>query len=80
MKKAAGTSGTPPKAVLSDEQLCATWLFYVEEMPAPQIAEVLGRSWVSVKTILFRARRKLAPLLAESKDIALAQPRVVSGA
>ncbi|HET6247903.1 MAG TPA: sigma-70 family RNA polymerase sigma factor [Tepidisphaeraceae bacterium] len=57
------------RKVLSEEQLCATWLFYVEEMPAPQIAEVLGRSWVSVKTILFRARRKLAPLLAESKEL-----------
>lgn len=56
-------------SVLSEEQLCATWLFYVEQMPAPQIAEVLGRSWVSVKTILFRARRKLAPIFAESRGI-----------
>ena len=55
--------------VLSQEQLSATWLFYVEQMPAPQIAEVMGRSWVSVKTILFRARRKLAPLLAVSRDV-----------
>jgi RNA polymerase sigma-70 factor (ECF subfamily) len=57
------------RAALTDEQLCATWLFYVEEMPAPQIALVLGRTWVSVKTILFRARRKLAPLLAESREV-----------
>jgi RNA polymerase sigma-70 factor, ECF subfamily len=55
--------------VLSEEQLCATWLFYVEEMPAPQIAEVLGRSWVSVKTILFRARRKLSTILSESTGL-----------
>jgi RNA polymerase sigma-70 factor (ECF subfamily) len=55
--------------VLSEEQLCATWLFYVEEMPAPQIADVLGRSWVSVKTILFRARRKLSAVLAESMGV-----------
>ena len=52
-------------AVLSEEQFSATWLFYVEEMPAPQIAEVLGRSWVSVKTILFRARRKLMPIFMD---------------
>ena len=40
-------------SVLTEEQFSATWLFYVEAMPAPQIAEVLGRLWVSVKTILF---------------------------
>ena len=54
-------------AVLSEEQLSAVWLFYVEEMPAPQIAEVMGRSWVSVKTILFRARRKLMPFLEDPR-------------
>jgi len=63
-------------AVLSEEQLCATWLFYVEQMPAPQIAEVLGRTWVSVKTILFRARRKLAPILAEFAGMEQNSPNV----
>lgn len=52
------------QSVLTAEQFSAVWLFYVEEMPAPQIAEVLGRSWVSIKTTLFRARRKLLPHLA----------------
>jgi len=58
-------------ALLTEEQFSATWLFYVEQMPAPQIAEVLGRSWVSVKTLLFRARRRLAPVLAESVEAGL---------
>jgi RNA polymerase sigma-70 factor (ECF subfamily) len=49
---------------LTHEQFAAVWLFYVEDMPAPQIASTLGRSWVSVKTMLHRARKTLAPFLA----------------
>jgi RNA polymerase sigma-70 factor (ECF subfamily) len=51
-------------AVLTDEQMAAVWLYYVEDLGAPEVAKVLGRSWVSVKTMLFRARRKLEPRLA----------------
>jgi RNA polymerase sigma-70 factor, ECF subfamily len=51
--------------VLSEEQLTALWLHYVEEMPAPEIARVLERSWTSVKVMIFRARRRLLPLLGE---------------
>jgi RNA polymerase sigma-70 factor, ECF subfamily len=51
--------------VLSEEQTTALWLFYVEEMSTRDIALVLGRSRASVKIILFRARRKLLPLVAE---------------
>ena len=47
------------RETLSDEQLAALWLFSVEDMSAPEIAKVLGRSWVSVKTMLHRARRRL---------------------
>ena len=50
--------------MLTDEQFAALWLYYVEDMPAPEIAKVLERSWVSVKTMLHRARRSLRPLLA----------------
>lgn len=49
--------------ILSRDELSALWLHYVEGMPAPQIARVLERSWVGVKTMLFRARKKLLPLL-----------------
>jgi RNA polymerase sigma-70 factor, ECF subfamily len=55
-------------AVLSEEQTTALWLHYVEEMPAREIARVLGRSWTSVKVMLFRARRRLVPLLGEFVD------------
>jgi len=51
--------------VLSEEQTTALWLRYVEDMPARAIAQVLGRSWASVKVMLFRARKRLLPLLGE---------------
>jgi len=50
---------------LGGEEFTAVWLYYVEEMPTREIAVVLERSWVSVKTMLFRARRKLRTLLEE---------------
>ena len=62
-------------AVLSEEQTTALWLHYVEEMPAGEIARVLGRSWASVeKVLLFLARKRLSPLLAEFvPDLGLAR-------
>jgi RNA polymerase sigma factor (sigma-70 family) len=53
------------RAVLSEEQYMALWLFYVDDVPAGEVARILNRSWVSVKTLMHRARRKLAPYLAE---------------
>jgi RNA polymerase sigma-70 factor (ECF subfamily) len=51
--------------VLSADEWTALWLFYVEEMPAREIAAVLGRSWVGVKTMLFRSRKRLLPLVSQ---------------
>src|SRR5687768_17299186 len=56
------------RSVLTEEQVLALWLFHVEELPAAEVAGVLGRSWVSVKTMLHRARRKLEPHLAAEVD------------
>lgn len=56
------------RRVLTDEQFTAVWLYYVEEMPTRQITRVLNCSWVSVKTTLYRARRRLEPHLARSED------------
>lgn len=53
------------QGALTEEQFAAVWLFYVEEMNAKDIALVLGRSWVSVKTMLFRARARLELRLRE---------------
>ena len=51
--------------LLSADEWTAIWLFYVEEMPAREIALVLGRSWVGVKTMLFRSRKRLLPLVSD---------------
>jgi RNA polymerase sigma-70 factor, ECF subfamily len=51
--------------VLSEGEMTAMWLHYVEDMPVRQIAVILGRSWVAVKTMMFRARKRLRPLLTE---------------
>jgi RNA polymerase sigma-70 factor (ECF subfamily) len=50
--------------VLSAEQYSAVWLYYVEGMKAGEIAQVLGRSWVAIKTMLHRSRKRLLPHLA----------------
>jgi len=55
--------------ILSEEQMTAVWLFYVEDMSAREIASVLERSWVSVKTMLFRARRRLLAVLREPETL-----------
>jgi RNA polymerase sigma-70 factor (ECF subfamily) len=52
-------------AALSEEQTTALWLYYVEDMPLRSIGLVLKRSPAAVKILLFRARRKLLPLLEE---------------
>ncbi len=54
--------------ILSHEECSALWLFYVEEMSAREIAAVLERSWVSIKTMLFRARRRMLEFLADRQD------------
>ena len=55
-------------SVLTEEQMTALWLYYVEDTPLRGISQVLGRSQPSVKIMLFRARRKLLPLLGEFDD------------
>lgn len=54
--------------ILTEEQLTALWLYYVENMPVQSIAHVLERTRTSTKVLLFRARRKLMPLLGEFDD------------
>ena len=64
--------------VLSLEELTAVWLYYVEQMPTREIAAVQERSWVSVKTMLFRARRKLRNLLPDLEPCAAPRRTVAS--
>jgi RNA polymerase sigma-70 factor, ECF subfamily len=51
---------------LSEAQTTALWLYYVEDFSVPEIAAVLGRSRGSVKVLLYRARRRLLPLVADA--------------
>ena len=65
--------------LLSEPQMTAVWLYYVEDMSVKDIARVQGRSRVAVKTMLFRARKKLLPALeglqpdnpAKDRDVTL---------
>jgi RNA polymerase sigma factor (sigma-70 family) len=52
---------------LTERQMTATWLYYVQEMPVNEIARVAGCSRGAVKTMLFRARKKLLPLVENRK-------------
>jgi RNA polymerase sigma-70 factor (ECF subfamily) len=64
---------------LDETKFTAIWLFYVEEMSVAEIAIVLDRSRVAVKTLLFRARKQLMPALADEVDsISCAVPAVAA--
>lgn len=53
---------------LTEQQHTTIWLFYVEQMSVKQIARVVGRSQVAVKTMMFRARQKLLGVLQGWND------------
>jgi RNA polymerase sigma-70 factor (ECF subfamily) len=53
--------------LLGPEQQTALWLRYVEDMAVKDIATVLGRTQVSVRVMLFRARAVLAPALEQER-------------
>ena len=46
--------------ILSESQRTVLWLRYAEELSNRDIARVLGRSQISVRVTLFRAREALA--------------------
>ncbi len=45
--------------VLPEPQMTALWMFYVEDKSVREIARIMQRTEVGVKTLLFRGRRKL---------------------
>jgi RNA polymerase sigma-70 factor (ECF subfamily) len=55
------------RRALSEEQVAALWLYYVEDLSAGQVARVLGRSWVSTKTMMHRARKRLMTAMSETE-------------
>lgn len=66
-------------SVLTEEQLTAMWLHYVEDMPLSDITLVLGRTRASLKIMMFRARRKLLPLLGEFDENNRLRPAIAAG-
>jgi len=58
------------RQTLGEESFTAIWLFYVDDIPPKQIAKIMDRSWVWVKTALHRARKKLRePLENGHRDL-----------
>lgn len=47
--------------LLDADQTAGLWLHYVEELSTDEVGKILGRSRAAVKTMLFRARKKLMP-------------------
>jgi RNA polymerase sigma-70 factor (ECF subfamily) len=65
--------------VLSEPQMTATWLYYVEGMSVSQVARVLRSSKTGAKVTLYRARKKLMPVLRRLEPAASAGPGNSSG-
>ena len=53
---------------LKPDQWTALWLLYGEGQTVKEIAQTLGRTAVSVRVFLFRARKTLAPHLAKYSE------------
>lgn len=50
---------------LPERQRTAVQLYYFADLPVADVATVMGATEVSVKDLLFRARRRLAVLIGE---------------
>lgn len=62
--------------ILNDEQHAAVWLLYAEDLSVKEIACVLGRTGISVRVMLHRARAALAA--AAATDVQMGEaPRAV---
>lgn len=67
------------RETLGEESFTAVWLFYVEAIPPKEIAVIMNRSWVWVKTALHRAREKLrTPLSFDHQSLRIV-PTIVRG-
>ncbi len=61
----AGRLWEAARAELKEREFTALWLRYVEDKTMAEIAAVLDRPTATVKVILFRARRRLEPLVRD---------------
>jgi RNA polymerase sigma-70 factor (ECF subfamily) len=81
---ASREAGTPTwdlaARVLTDAQHTALWLRYAEGLSMKEIARVMGKSQVSVRVTLFRARDHLAAHLLKRRDEQAASRRAAGAA
>lgn len=56
------------RQTLRPEQFDALWLYYVQQMNVPEVAHSLGRTRLTTKVLLHRARQRLKPHLASMAD------------
>lgn len=63
------TDVTRAMGALNPRERAMLWLAYAEGASHREIAEVLGLGKGSMKTLLFRARRKLALLLGNEREV-----------
>jgi RNA polymerase sigma-70 factor, ECF subfamily len=61
---------------LGENQFQALWLHYAEDMDVAQIAQVMGKTRVHIKVLLFRARQVLGRDLNPSPALAKTPPSV----
>lgn len=54
--------------VLNESQYTAMWLRYAEEMSAPEVAKVMGRTGIGVRVLLHRSRAILLAELARQES------------
>jgi RNA polymerase sigma-70 factor (ECF subfamily) len=57
------------RGCLSENQFQALWLHYAEDMEVARIAQVLGKTQVHIKVILFRARQLLGRELTHDQGV-----------
>ena len=60
---------TITQRVLNPDQQSALWLRFAEQMSVRDIANILGRTQVSVRVLMFRARKALANEMTQSSGI-----------
>ena len=57
------------REVLTEQQMTAMWLFYVEQMPVKDVARIAGCSRVAIRALLFRARKRLVEAMSPDATI-----------
>lgn len=71
-QEAADNIWMTAQRVLNESQYTAMWLRYAEEMSAPEVAKVMGKTRIGVRVLLHRSRAILLAELAQQDSAAQA--------